>query len=57
VDISTDSPKMNKALEVSSGFDASAVVGFGELRGKDYYNSAAVIHTVCSSGQYSTPLD
>jgi predicted amidohydrolase len=53
VGISTDSPKMKEALEVSSGFDATAVVGFGELRGKDSYNSAAVIHKGRLLGVYS----
>jgi predicted amidohydrolase len=53
VGISADSPKMRKALEASSACDATAVVGFGELRGRDYYNSAAVVHKGRLLGVYS----
>jgi predicted amidohydrolase len=53
VGISIDSPKMKRALEASSGFETTAVVGFGELRGDDYHNSAAIIHKGRLLGVYS----
>lgn len=42
--IAADSPQMMKALDCTARFEATAVVGFGEKRGEDYYNSAAVLH-------------
>jgi predicted amidohydrolase len=51
--ITANSEQMMKALDASSRFDATAVVGFGELRGDDFYNSAAVIHKGHLLGIYS----
>ena len=44
IGLAADSPQLMQVLDHTSRFDATAVVGFGELRGADYYNSAAVVH-------------
>src|SRR5438046_2463327 len=48
-----DSPPMLKVLDRSSRFEATAIVGFNELRGNDLYNTAAVIHKGHLLGTYS----
>jgi predicted amidohydrolase len=49
----TDSPQMLKVLDATSRFDATAIVGFSELRGSDLYNTAAVVHKGHLLGTYS----
>jgi predicted amidohydrolase len=44
IGLAADSPRLMQVLDHTARFDATAVVGFGELRGADYYNSAAVLH-------------
>lgn len=44
IGITADSPQMMRAVDATARIDVTAVVGFGELRGKDYYNSAVVLH-------------
>jgi predicted amidohydrolase len=51
--IAADSQEMTKALDATARCDATAVVGFGEMRGGDFYNSAAVIHKGHLLGIYS----
>jgi predicted amidohydrolase len=53
VGIAAGSPQMMKVLDCTARFDATAVVGFGEPRGDDFYNSAAVIHKGHLLGVYS----
>jgi len=48
-----DSPQMMKLLDKTGRFEATFIVGFGELRGKDFYNTAAVIHKGHLLGTYS----
>ncbi|HEY2841029.1 MAG TPA: carbon-nitrogen hydrolase family protein [Pirellulales bacterium] len=48
-----DSPKMMKVLDRTSRFEATWIVGFNEQRGKDLYNTAAVIHKGHMLGAYS----
>jgi predicted amidohydrolase len=49
----TDSPSMLKALDRTARFNATVIVGYNELRGKDLYNTAAVIHKGHLLGTYS----
>jgi predicted amidohydrolase len=53
VAIAADSPQMSKVIDRTARFDATAVVGFGEKRGDDYLNSAAVVHKGHLLGIYS----
>lgn len=53
IGIAAGSPQMMEVLHSTAGFDATAVVGFGELRGGDFYNSAAVIYKGHLLGVYS----
>src|SRR2546425_12277755 len=48
-----DSPQMLKVLDRTGRFNTTAIVGFNELRGKDLYNTAAVIHKGHILGTYS----
>lgn len=48
-----DSPRMLKILDRTGRFNATAVLGFNELRGKDLYNTAAVVHKGHVLGTYS----
>lgn len=48
-----DSPQMMQVLDRSSRFETLFIVGFNELRGKDLYNTAAVIHKGHLLGHYS----
>jgi predicted amidohydrolase len=48
-----DSPQMMKVLDTTARFDATAIVGFNELRGDDLYNTAAVVHKGHLLGTYS----
>jgi predicted amidohydrolase len=48
-----DSPSLLKVLDRTSKFEATAIVGFNELRGKDLYNTAAVLHKGHLLGTYS----
>jgi predicted amidohydrolase len=48
-----DSPSMMQVLDRTSQFDATAIVGFNELRGRDLFNTAAVIHKGHLLGTYS----
>jgi len=48
-----DSPQMMKVLDRTSRFQATAIVGFNEVRGKDLYNTAAVICKGHILGSYS----
>jgi predicted amidohydrolase len=50
---SVDSPQMMKVLDRTSAFAATGIVGFNELRGRDLYNTAAVIHKGHLLGVYS----
>jgi predicted amidohydrolase len=47
------SPEMLKVLDRTARFNATAIVGFNELRGADLYNTAAVIHKGHMLGLYS----
>jgi predicted amidohydrolase len=51
--IAADSPQMMRAIEATAKCEATVVVGFGELRGNDLYNSAAVLHKGHLLGIYS----
>jgi predicted amidohydrolase len=44
IGLAADSPQLMQVLDHTAHFDTTAVVGIGELRGADYYNSAAVLH-------------
>lgn len=48
-----DSPSMMRVLDRTSTFQATAIVGFNELRGRDLYNTAAVVHKGHLLGVYS----
>jgi predicted amidohydrolase len=48
-----DSPQMMRVLDRTSNFQATAIVGFNELRGRDLYNTAAVVHKGHLLGTYS----
>lgn len=49
----TDSSEMLKVLDRTSRFQATCIVGFNERRGKDLYNTAAVIYKGHLLGTYS----
>jgi predicted amidohydrolase len=48
-----DGPPMMKLLDRTGRFNATAIVGFNELRGKDLYNTAVVLHKGHILGTYS----
>jgi predicted amidohydrolase len=48
-----DSPQIMRLLGETSQFDVCCIVGFNELRGKDLYNTAAVVHKGHLLGTYS----
>jgi predicted amidohydrolase len=48
-----DSTAMMKVLDRTSRFGATCIVGFNELRGRDLYNTAAVLHKGHLLGTYS----
>lgn len=48
-----DSQQMMRLLDLSAKFNATAIVGFNEVRGNDLYNTAAVVHTGHLLGTYS----
>lgn len=48
-----DSPSMMRVLDATGRFEATAIVGFNELRGSDLYNTAAVITKGHILGTYS----
>ncbi len=48
-----DSPQMMAVLDRTMAFDTTFVVGFNELRGPDFYNTAAVIYKGHLLGTYS----
>lgn len=48
-----DSPQMMKVLDRTGRFNATCIVGFNEARGKDLYNTAAVLHKGHLLGTYS----
>jgi predicted amidohydrolase len=48
-----DSSSMMKVLDATGGFQATAIVGFNELRGRDLYNTAAVIQQGHLLGTFS----
>ncbi|MBM3982424.1 MAG: carbon-nitrogen hydrolase family protein [Planctomycetes bacterium] len=48
-----DSPQMMKLLDKTMKFDATYIVGFNELRGKDLYNTAVVVQKGHVLGTYS----
>src|SRR5205085_8930532 len=48
-----DSAKMMQVLDKTSRFDPTLIVGFNEVRGKDLYNTCAVIHKGHILGFYS----
>jgi predicted amidohydrolase len=48
-----DAPSMLKVLDKTGRFNATAIVGFNELRRNDLYNTAAVIHKGHILGTYS----
>jgi predicted amidohydrolase len=48
-----DSPTMMRVLDATSRCEATAIVGFNELRGEDLFNTAAVIHKGHLLGTYS----
>ena len=50
---SVDSPSMMRVLDRTSTFQATAIVGFNELRGDDLYNTAIVAHKGHLLGKYS----
>lgn len=50
---SLDSPEMMKVLDRTSRFNVTAIVGFNELRGKDIFNTAAVLLKGHVLGTYS----
>jgi len=50
---SADSPQVLKVLDLTNRFDATFIVGFNELRGKDLYNTALVAQKGHALGTYS----
>jgi predicted amidohydrolase len=48
-----DSASVLKVLERTARFQATFIVGFNELRGKDLYNTALVVHKAHVLGTYS----
>ncbi|MBX3399917.1 MAG: carbon-nitrogen hydrolase family protein [Gemmataceae bacterium] len=48
-----DSPQMMKLLDKTAKFEATTVVGFNEIRGKDLYNTAVVVQKGHILGTYS----
>src|SRR5580704_8239639 len=48
-----DSPEMMKVLDRTARFQATLIVGFNELRGKDMYNTALIAHKGHILGTYS----
>jgi len=48
-----DAPQMMKVLDRTGRFNATAIVGFNELRNKDLYNTAVVFHKGHILGTYS----
>src|SRR5262245_57836232 len=48
-----DSPEAMKVLDRTAKYDAIAIVGFNELRGKDLYNTALVVYKGHVLGTYS----
>lgn len=48
-----DSPQMMKLLDKTMKFEATYIVGFSELRGKDLYNTAVVVQKGHILGTYS----
>ncbi|HET6572599.1 MAG TPA: carbon-nitrogen hydrolase family protein [Fimbriiglobus sp.] len=48
-----DSPQMMQLLDKTARLDPTFVVGFNELRGRDLYNTAAVVHKGHVLGTYS----
>jgi predicted amidohydrolase len=48
-----DSTAMMKVLDQTSRFGATCIVGFNELRGRDLYNTVAVLHKGHLLGTYS----
>src|SRR5204862_1589058 len=48
-----DSPQMMKLLDKTGKFEATFIVGFNELRGKDLYNTAVVLQKAHILGTYS----
>ncbi|MCB1209368.1 MAG: carbon-nitrogen hydrolase family protein [Verrucomicrobiales bacterium] len=53
VAFSSDSAQMVRVLDITSRYDALAIVGYNEQRGDDLYNTAAVVHRGHLLGQYS----
>jgi predicted amidohydrolase len=53
VAFAVDSPEMMQVLDQTGRFEAALIVGFNEVRGKDLYNTAVVIHKAHILGQYS----
>jgi len=51
--VATDSPPFMRFLERVARFNATCVVGFNELRGRDLYNTAAVVTKGHVLGTYS----
>ena len=49
----TDSPHMMNVLDRTGTFEATYIVGFNELRGKDLYNTAVVVQKGHVLGTYS----
>ncbi len=49
----SDSSQMLKVLDRTNRFQATAIVGFNEVRGKDLYNTAAVVYKGHILGTYS----
>lgn len=48
-----DSPPMHRLLDRTARFEATAIVGFNELRGTALYNTVAVLHKGHLLGTYS----
>ena len=48
-----DAPQMMKLLDKTGKFEATYIVGFNELRGKDLYNTAVVVQKGHILGTYS----
>jgi predicted amidohydrolase len=48
-----DAPQMMRLLDRTSRFEATYIVGFNELRGKDLYNTAVVVQKGHILGTYS----
>jgi predicted amidohydrolase len=53
VAFAVDSPQMHKVIAATTKLDPTLIVGFNELRGKDLYNTAAVLHKGHLLGTYS----